>query len=328
MTSTSSFGTSRRESHDASAFYRRRLAVASFSSDDELAEVPAVVVDQVYLNSAEAMSQLPDNSVALIVTSPPYHVGKDYDAEGSFEDYLGLLERVFAEVHRVLEPGGRAAINVANLGRRPYLPLTHRVGALMDEIGFHMRGEIIWRKARGASGSCAFGTWLSARNPVLRDVHEYVLVYSKGQLGRVRTGTSTIDRDAFLRDTLSVWEIPAESARRVGHPAPFPVELPRRLIELYTFAGDVVLDPFIGSGSTAVAALITGRHFVGYDTDPGYVARARQRIDKQREAEAQAAKGQRSPGRGTASPLSGDRSAHYRAGVAAPAKRQPRRPPS
>jgi DNA modification methylase len=225
-----------------------RLAVASFSNDDELVDVSAEVVDQVYLRSAEAMSELPGNSVALMVTSPPYHVGKDYDAEGSFEDYLGLLQRVFAEVHRVLEPGGRAAINVANLGRRPYLPLSHRVGAIMDELGFHMRGEIIWRKARGASGSCAFGTWLSARNPVLRDLHEYVLVYSKGRMGRVRTGTSTIGREEFLRDTLSVWEIPAESAQRVGHPAPFPVELPRRLIELYTFTGDVVLDPFMGSG--------------------------------------------------------------------------------
>ncbi len=299
MTSTSSFGASRRERHDASAFYRRGLAAAAFSSDDELAAVPEAVLDRVHLHSAEAMSELPDNSVGLMVTSPPYHVGKDYDGDGSFEEYLGMLERVFAEVHRVLEPGGRAAVNVANLGRRPYLPLSHRVGAIMDELGFHMRGEIIWRKARGASSSCAFGTWLSARNPVLRDVHEYVLVYSKGRMGRVRTGTSTIGRDEFLRDTLSVWEIPAESAQRVGHPAPFPVELPRRLIELFTFTGDVVLDPFMGSGSTAVAAVATGRRFVGYEIDAGYVDLAKERLQAERQA--QAAKGQRSPPPGASS---------------------------
>ena len=176
MTSTSSFGASRREAHDSSAFYRRGLAAAAFSGEEKLAEVPSKALDRVYLHSAETMAELPSNSVGLMVTSPPYHVGKDYDAEGSFEDYLGMLTCVMAEVHRVLEPGDRAAVNVANLGRRPYLPLSHRLGAIMDDLGFHMRGEIIWRKARGASGSCAFGTWLSARNPVLRDVHEYVLV--------------------------------------------------------------------------------------------------------------------------------------------------------
>ena len=136
--------------------------------------MPSKAPDRVYSHSAEAMAELPDNSVGAHGDLASVPLGTDYDAEGSFEDYLEMLQRVMAEVHRVLEPGGRAAVNVANLGRRPYLPLSHRVGAIMDDLGFHMRGEIIWRKAPGASGSCAFGTWLSARNPVVRDVHEYV----------------------------------------------------------------------------------------------------------------------------------------------------------
>ncbi len=272
-TATSGFGVGRRESHDSSAYYARNLARATFSCEGVLADVPADHLDQVFLRSAEEMTELPGNSVALMVTSPPYHVGKDYDSAGSFDDYLALLRRVFEETHRVLEPGGRAAVNVANLGRKPYLPLSHHVGSIMEAIGFHMRGEVIWRKARGAAGSCAFGTWMSACNPVLRDVHEYVLVFSKGRMDRVRRGTSTITRDEFLEATLSVWEIPAESARRVGHPAPFPVALPTRLVELYTFAGDVVLDPFSGSGTTAAVAHKMRRGWIAVERDRAVVER-------------------------------------------------------
>ncbi|HET7486543.1 MAG TPA: site-specific DNA-methyltransferase [Acidimicrobiales bacterium] len=286
VTSTRSYGTSRRESHDASAFYNRRLATAAFSEDVALNEVPRRNLDRIYHHSSETMGELPDNSVALMVTSPPYHAGKDYDTDASYPEFLALLARVFAEVHRVLEPGGRAAVNVANLGRKPYLPLSHDVTRIMGELGFHMRGEVIWRKARGMASSCAFGTFASARNPVLRDVHEYVLVFSKGRMDRVRQGTSTITKEEFLAATLSVWDIAPASARSVGHPAPFPVALPRRLIELYTFAGDVVLDPFCGSGASAVAAVEAGRRFVGYDTDATYVVLARRRAREAKAAQA------------------------------------------
>jgi len=276
-TSTRRFGTGKREAHDSSAFYARGLASAEFSDDDLVNDAPEL--DRVWCHSAESMSELPDACVALMVTSPPYHAGKDYDTDDSFDGYLALLERVFAEVHRVLEPGGRAVVNVANLGRRPYVPLASLVTRLMTEqLGFFMRGEVVWRKAEGANGSCAWGSWQSAANPTLRDVHEYCLCFSKGRMDRVRRGRSTIGRDEFLAATLSVWDIPAESARRVGHPAPFPVALPRRFIELYTFEGDVVLDPFMGSGTTAVAAAEAGRRYVGYETDPAYVALAEGRL--------------------------------------------------
>jgi site-specific DNA-methyltransferase (adenine-specific) len=239
---------------------------------------PAEVLDRLICRSSEAMEELPDDCVALMVTSPPYNVGKDYDVDLSLEEYLGLLKRVLSETYRVLEPGGRVAVNVANLGRRPYLALNHRVAALLEDLGFLLRGEIVWQKAQGAGGSCAWGSWCSARNPTLRDVHEYIVVGSKGSFRRLRLGEDTISRQEFLEATVSVWNIAPASARRIGHPAPFPVELPRRLIELYTFTGDLVLDPFMGSGSTAVAAVESGRHFVGYETEPAYLEIARARV--------------------------------------------------
>lgn len=275
-TATSSFGVSRRESHDSTSYYARGLVPVAETRDRAVAEAP--LANEVFVHSSKHMGELPSNSVALMVTSPPYHVGKDYDADTSFDEYLDLLEAVFAETHRVLQPGGRAVVNVANLGRRPYVPLSHLVTARMLQIGYFMRAEIVWRKARGAGGNCAWGSWRSPANPVVRDVHEYALCFSKGRFDRVVKGEPTISRDEFLEDTISVWEIPPERAKRVGHPAPFPVELPRRFIELYTYKDELVLDPFIGSGSTAVAAAQSGRRWVGYDISEEYAEITRKRV--------------------------------------------------
>jgi len=278
-TSTASFGAGKRESHDSSAYYARRMVRRPDAGRvGDVADPPVNVLDRIFVQSSESMDQLPDNCVALMVTSPPYNVGKDYDEDLDLGDYLGLLERVFTETYRVIEPGGRVAVNVANLGRKPYLPLNHLVGALLTEIGFLLRGEIIWKKAKAAGGSTAWGSWQSAKNPTLRDIHEYVLVASKESFRRERSGRDTISKEMFLEATMSVWDILPESARRVGHPAPFPVELPQRLIELYTFEDDLVLDPFLGSGSTAIAAAQSGRHYVGYETDAAYAELAERRI--------------------------------------------------
>ena len=274
-TKTRSFGSSKREGHDSAEYYARRMMGRAEISKDRTVNTPTVT-DQIFCRSSEDMHELPDSSVALMVTSPPYNVGKEYDEDLSIEEYFGLLESVFRETFRVLQPGGRACVNVANVGRKPYVPLASHVNILMHEIGYFMRGEIIWVKARGASGSCAWGSWRSANNPTLRDVHEYVLVYSKGRFDRALKGENTVGRDAFMRDTLSVWEIPPASARKVGHPAPFPVELPKRLIELYTYQDDLVLDPFCGAGSACAAAAELGRHYVGYDIEQSYVELAQQ----------------------------------------------------
>jgi site-specific DNA-methyltransferase (adenine-specific) len=195
-----------------------------------------------------------------------------------------MLKRVFQEVYRVLVDGGRACINVANLGRKPYIPLSAHLALLMQECGFRMRGEIIWNKAAGAGVSMAWGSWKSATNPVLRDTHEYILVFSKGSPARRKEDgkESTIEAEQFMEWTKSVWVMNPESAKKVGHPAPFPVELPFRLIQLYTFSRDVVLDPFMGSGTTAIAALKAGRRFVGYELDEGYAEAARRRIEAYR----------------------------------------------
>jgi site-specific DNA-methyltransferase (adenine-specific) len=160
---------------------------------------------------------------------------------------------------------------------------------LQDDLALLLRGEVIWQKARGATGSIAVGSYLSASNPVFRDVTERVIVASKGRFDRAisrkereKRGLpheNTIAKEEFFEATLDVWEIRPEHARRVGHPAPFPVELPARFIQLYTYRGDVVLDPFVGSGSTALAAKRSDRHYVGYDTDAEYVKLARERIE-------------------------------------------------
>lgn len=305
---TSSFGTNSRISHDSSQYYNSRLYEglndtgrcdgdstkperardaenADFDAPAPDNPFPAEYVNTVIHGSSENMSGLPDSCLHLMITSPPYNVTKEYDDNLSLREYLDLLERVFVETYRVLVRGGRACVNVANLGRRPYIPLSDFISRMMLDIGFQMRGEIIWNKAAGAGVSMAWGSFQSASNPVLRDVHEYILVFSKGTFSRKRDTApdanqiNTITKEQFMEWTKSVWTFNPESAKKVGHPAPFPVELPYRLIQLYTFTGDVVLDPFMGSGTTAIAALQSSRRYVGYEVDAEYVKLANDRIE-------------------------------------------------
>ncbi len=283
-TRTSAFGSRGRVSHDASAFYESRLYTGLRRARKGVpyreTPLPEALRNRILCKSAERMEELPEASVHLMVTSPPYNVGKEYDQDLTLEEYLCLLRRVWEEVYRVLVPGGRVCINVANLGRKPYIPLHAYIIEDMLDLGFFMRGEIIWNKAASASSSTAWGTWKSPANPTLRDVHEYILVFSKETYSRpkIEGRRSTITRDEFLEFTKSVWTFPAVSARKIGHPAPFPVELPYRCIQLYTYEGEVVLDPFMGSGQTALAALKTGRVYVGYEINPTYVDLAERRI--------------------------------------------------
>lgn len=280
-TVTSSFGSPGREGHDSSAFYRTRLyANRPQVTAEAYVENPITELDVIHHGSCEDMKELPDCSVHLMVTSPPYNVGKDYDNDLTLDEYRAFLRRVWKETYRVLVPGGRACINIANVGRKPYIPLHASIMQDMIDLGFLMRGEIIWDKAASASTSTAWGSWQSATNPTLRDTHEYILVFSKGSYRRekLQGRESTISKEEFLEFTKSVWGFPAESARKVGHPAPFPVELPYRLIQLYTFSNEVVLDPFMGSGQTAIAARKAGRHFLGYEINEEYIQLAKKRI--------------------------------------------------
>lgn len=292
-TSTSNFGVGKRESHDASGFYDRfeRPLLSSDATVPEPREIPEPFV----LGDSTDMSALHDGEVALVVTSPPYFAGKQYEEElerdgvpSSYGEYLDMLTAVFAECRRVLEPGGRIAVNVANLGRKPYRNLAADVTDILQRLGLLLRGEVVWQKGDGASGSCAWGSYRSPANPVLRDMTERVVIASKGRFDRAVTARDrakrglpheiTISADEFMAATLDVWEIPPESARRVNHPAPFPSALPERLIGLYTYRNDLVIDPFMGSGSTLVAASRTGRRYLGYDLDPAYLEIARERV--------------------------------------------------
>ncbi len=283
---TSSFGVSRRENHDSSKFYNSKLyknitKPKKVKSDDNSDTISTKVIDHIHLKDSKKMDNIPDKSVHLMITSPPYNVMKDYDEDLTLRQYLTLLREVFKEVWRVLVPGGRAAINIANIGRKPYIPLHSYIIEIMHDIGFHMRGEIIWDKGASAGVSCAWGSFASASNPCLRDVHEYILVFSKiSNKLMSKNEKNTIKKDNFVEWSKSIWKFSAVSAKKIGHPAPFPEELPKRLIQFYSFKGDVILDPFVGSGTTCLAALKSKRHFIGFDIEEEYVNLARERLSE------------------------------------------------
>jgi modification methylase len=283
-TETSSFGTPGRISHDSSKFYGSRLyeGLPGGRAENSLENVvPTKFLNRLFCKSSERMDELPDSSVHLMITSPPYNTTKQYDRDLSLAEYLEFLKSVWSETYRVLAPGGRACINVANLGRKPYIPLHGFVIEQMLEIGYLMRGEIIWNKAASSSPSTAWGSWLSASNPVLRDVHEYILIFSKDNFSRKKNSKeNSITRDDFLEWTKSVWTFPAVPAKKIGHPAPFPEELPHRLIQLFSFVGDVVLDPFAGSGTTCLVARKAGRSYVGYEVSQEYILLSQERLNR------------------------------------------------
>ena len=285
-TKTSSFGTKGRVAHDSSKFYNSKLykEIKNNNSDIIVNEFPNKLLNTIIASSCENMKDIPNNSLHLMITSPPYNVSKEYDNDLSLNEYLNLLKNCFTETYRVLVDGGRACINIANIGRKPYIPLSDYVSKIMIEIGFNMRGEIIWNKSAGAGISTAWGSFQSASNPILRDVHEYILIFSKGNYKRERDKEEkelrkdNITKEEFIEWTKSVWTMNTESAKRIGHPAPFPEELPNRLIKLFSFTNDIVIDPFMGSGTTAIAAIKNKRNFVGYEINKEYINLANNRI--------------------------------------------------
>ena len=262
----------------------RKAFVSTFQDKSELKEISELnniskIKDEIFHKSSEDMQELENNCVSLTITSPPYNIGKDSDLDLSDNEYWKMMKNIFLETFRVTESGGRVVVNVANLGRKPYIPFSKYFTELLIDIGFIMRGEIIWQKSKGANANFAWGSWMSASNPVIRDIHEYCLVFSKDSFKKSSKGESTIEKEEFMESTLSIWNINPARAKKIGHPAPFPVELPQKFINLYSYKDDLILDPFIGSGTTAIAAKNLNRNFVGYEIEQEYINIANNRLE-------------------------------------------------
>ena len=232
----------------------------------------------------EVMSQIPDNSVHLAVTSPPYNLGISYDNHDdslAYENYLEWMKEVWIETKRVLVPGGRFALNIAPTSIKNFRPIHHDFSNQLREIGMTMRTEIIWYK-QTMGRRTAWGSWKSPSNPHIVPSWEYVLVFSKDSW-TLEGDAKDIDitSDEFMRFSDGFWYIPPESQRR-GHPTPFPEELIYRLIKFYTYKGNIVLDMFGGTGTVAVVAHKTGRHFIHIDISNKYCQIAEKRLETAR----------------------------------------------
>ena len=226
-----------------------------------------------YLGDARRM-EISDATVHLAATSPPYWNARAYAQWPTYAEYLADMRTVWAECYRVLAPGGRIAVNVPDVYGRPgsggCRPIGDDTLRSLQAVGFELRGKIIWDKRPAERSSTAWGSWLSASNPSLRDGHEVIIIGHKAAARR--PGPAVIQRETFIAATVSIWTIPP--APRGWHPAPWPAEIPRRLIELYTFPGDVVLDPFAGSGTTVWTAESLGRLGIGIELSADYLRQA------------------------------------------------------
>lgn len=235
--------------------------------------------------------QIPDNSIDLIVTSPPYNVGIDYGAYKdnlSFQQYYSWVKQWVEECYRVSKVGGRICVNIPLAGNSPIAKDEHletfvdKFLVLMSEVGYTNRETIVWLKAHNGDvekfcgNNTAWGSWMSASNPYCRSFTEFILVAHKVEAKIQHSGVSDMTKAEFLKFTRNYWVMPTEAT--VKHPAPFPEELAYRCIKLYSFVGDTVLDPFLGSGTVMLVARQTKRNCIGFELDSNSVKLAKQRL--------------------------------------------------
>ncbi len=230
----------------------------------------------------DIMSKIPTDSVHLAITSPPYNVGKSYDSHNDrmdYKEYLDWLEKVWRETKRVLVPGGRFALNIAPTGIKDFVPIHHDFIYQMRKIGMKFRTEIIWYKQTMLKRT-AWGSFKSPANPHIVPSWEYVLIFTK-EKDRLDGDPKKADisRQEFMDFSDGFWKIQPETKRN-GHPAPFPENLIYRLIKFYSYKSNIVLDMFGGTGTVAVVAYKTKRHFIHIDISEEYNEVAQQRLNK------------------------------------------------
>jgi len=233
-------------------------------------------------DSEEILKKFPDNSIDLIFTSPPYNFGLDYETYKDgvhWEEYFDKLFRIFKECIRVLKFGGRIVVNVQPLFS-DYIPTHHIISNFFMENKMIWKGEIIWEKNNYNCKYTAWGSWKSPSNPYLKYTWEFLEIFSKGTLKHYgKKEDATITADEFKKWVYAKWEIPPErNMKKFGHPAMFPEELAERVIKLFSFKGDIVLDPFNGVGTTTVVAKRLGRKYVGIDISEDYCRIAEERL--------------------------------------------------
>jgi site-specific DNA-methyltransferase (adenine-specific) len=225
---------------------------------------------------------LPDESVDLIVTSPPYNVGIDYsthDDAQEYRDYLALSEAWLKQAYRVSRSDGRLCMNIPlDKNKGGQQSVCADVTTIAKAIGWQYHSTIIWNEGN-ISRRTAWGSWMSASAPYVIAPVEVIVVLYKSQWKKLKPGVSDITRDEFMAWTNGMWTFNGESKKRVGHPAPFPRELPRRCIRLFSYVGDVVLDPFMGSGTTLLEAWSNKRTGIGFDIAQQYCELARKRLE-------------------------------------------------
>jgi len=233
----------------------------------------------------EVMSQIPDSFVDLIVTSPPYNFGLDeYDNHidtKNWEDYFSTLNQVWQQSYRILKPGGRICIVIQPLFS-DYVPSHHIISQQLRELGFLFKAEIIWEKRNWNCKYTAWGSWKSPSMPYLKYTWEFIEIFCKES--RRKTGEARnidITGEEFKKWVYSKWEISPESRmKEFGHPSMFPEKIPYRLIKLFSYTGDLVLDPFNGVGTTTLVARKLNRNYVGIDISEQYCQKALERIQE------------------------------------------------
>ena len=247
--------------------------------------LPPDFTNQIICGDSEAvLKQLPDNCIDLVFTSPPYNFGLDYQDDGGddaadWESYFAKLFGVFDECIRVLKYGGRIAVNVQPLFS-DYIPSHHIISNYFMQKRLIWKGEILWEKNNYNCKYTAWGSWKSPSSPYLKYTWEFVEVFCKGDLKkRGNSADADIDANSFKEWVTAKWSIaPERRMREFAHPAMFPEELARRVMLLFSFRGDAILDPFAGAGTTCVAARRNNRRFLGIDIAPDYCATAEARL--------------------------------------------------